>query len=167
MLSESQGGQNEGLEQLARQVSELMVDVRGLAWELRPSVLDDLGIVPALRTYIEIFSQHYGMNVQFDCQLRKRPRIEVETTIYRIVQEALTNVGKYAGVSDAYVRLSEVEDAVEVVVEDKGQGFDREHAGRGVGLFSMEERARAVAGRLRIRSAVGEGTTIRLIVPIS
>ncbi len=156
---------NQGLEQLGREVSQLMSEVRGLAWELRPSVLDDLGIVPALRTYIANFGKHYGMTVRFDCDLRKRPDLLVETTIYRIVQEALTNVGKYAGASEAVVTLRDEGTHVEATVSDDGVGFVREEAGRGVGLFSMEERARAVAGELRIVSAPGQGTTVRLKVP--
>lgn len=158
---------NPGLEPLGRDVSRLMAEVRGLAWELRPSVLDDLGIVPALRTYVSNFEKHYGMKLRFDCDLRKRPTLLVETTIYRIVQEALTNVGKYAGASEAVVTLRDAGTHLEASVSDDGVGFAREEAGRGVGLFSMEERARAAGGELRIVSAPGQGTTVRLKVPAS
>ncbi|MFC5531424.1 PAS domain-containing sensor histidine kinase [Cohnella yongneupensis] len=162
MLSE---GKDAGLEQLGREVSQLMAEVRGLAWELRPSVLDDLGIVPALRTYIDNFERHYGIKVRFDNELRKRPSLLAETTIYRIAQEALTNAGKYAGVSEAAVRLRSLGDTIEVTIADGGKGFAQAEAGRGVGLFSMEERARAVGGELRIVSSPGQGTTIVLKVP--
>ncbi|WP_177244206.1 sensor histidine kinase [Cohnella sp. OV330] len=157
--------EDEGLTMLGQQVSQLMSEVRGLAWELRPSVLDDLGIVPALRTYIEHFESHYGIRVSFDCNLKRRPQLLAETTIYRVVQEALTNVGKYAGVSEAFVSLEEADGQVRAVIEDKGAGFSRATAGSGVGLFSMEERARAVAGELRIASDPGRGTTVTLAVP--
>ncbi|KIL36101.1 histidine kinase [Cohnella kolymensis] len=163
MISE---GADKGLENLGREVSQLMAEVRGLAWELRPSVLDDLGIVPALRTYIENYEQHYGIRVHFDCNLRKRPNLLIETTIYRVVQEALTNVAKYADVFEACVAVRDHGDHLEAVVEDRGIGFSREKKGRGVGLFSMEERARAVAGELRVRSQPGEGTAVKLKVPI-
>ncbi len=162
MLSE---GKDAGLEQLGGQVAQLMVEVRGLAWELRPSVLDDLGIVPALRTYIDNFERHYGIRVSFDCDLRKRPSLLAETTIYRVVQEALTNAGKYAEVTEASVTLRGLGDTIEVIIEDRGKGFDRENAGRGVGLFSMEERARAVSGRIRIVSSPGTGTKVSLQIP--
>lgn len=162
----SEGG-DQGLENLGREVSQLMAEVRGLAWELRPSVLDDLGIVPALRTYIENYERHYGIRVHFDCNLRKRPNLLIETTLYRVVQEALTNVGKYADVSEAFVTLREYEGHIEAVVEDKGVGFSREQRGQGVGLFSMEERARAVSGELRIHSEPGQGTVVRLKVPVT
>lgn len=158
-------GKDAGLEQLGREVAQLMSEVRGLAWELRPSVLDDLGIVPALRTYIENFERHYGMRVRFDCELRKRPPLLVETTIYRIVQEALTNAGKYAETSDASVTLVDLGEFLEVEIADAGKGFSRDNAGRGVGLFSMEERARAVSGELKISSSPGQGTRVLLKVP--
>ncbi|WP_123043601.1 PAS domain-containing sensor histidine kinase [Cohnella candidum] len=160
----SEGG-GEGLEALGREVSQLMTEVRGLAWELRPSVLDDLGVVPALRTYIENFGEHYGISVRFEYNLRKRLNLLAETTIYRIVQEAMTNIGKYAGVSEAWVTIRDLGDKVETVIEDRGAGFDPKESRKGVGLFSMEERARAVSGELQIRSEPDRGTVVRLTVP--
>lgn len=157
--------EDEGLAMLGQQVSQLMAEVRGLAWEMRPSVLDDLGIVPALRTYIGHFESHYGIKVRFECGLRRRPSLLAETTIYRVVQEALTNIGKYAGVSEASVSLTEEEGQVRAVIEDRGVGFVRTSTGAGVGLFSMEERARAVSGELKLRSEPGGGTTVTLSVP--
>ncbi|RKP53228.1 PAS domain S-box protein [Cohnella endophytica] len=159
-------GGDANLEALGRQVSQLMEEVRGLAWELRPSVLDDLGVVPALRTYIDNFERHYGIRVRFDCDLRTRPDLLAETTIYRVVQEALTNVGKYADVSEAFVTLHGKGSYVEATVSDRGVGFQREQSARGVGLFSMEERARAVSGELLVRSEPGQGTIVTLKVPV-
>lgn len=153
------------LDSLRSSVAGIIEDVRGLAWELRPSVLDDLGVVPAIRSYIESYSNHYGIQVHFTCTLRTRLKANQETTIYRIIQEALTNLAKYAGVSEARVKLLEHEDDVEVLVEDEGAGFDREAVTQGVGLFSMEERARAAGGRFAIRSRPGEGTRVTLMVP--
>lgn len=140
-----------GLEQLRQTVSFIMQDVRGLAWELQPSVLDDLGVVPAIRTYIN-FSQHYGIEVHLECNLRKRLNVQKEATIYRVIQEALTNIGKYAGVSEANVIVRENDAQVEVLIEDKGKGFIRDGDMKGTGLFSMEERARGVSGQLNIRT---------------
>jgi two-component system sensor histidine kinase NreB len=161
----SEGG-DPGLRTLGQQVAQLMAEVRGLAWELRPSVLDDLGVVPALRTFIENFESHYGIRVHFSSDLRKRPNLLAETTIYRVVQEALTNVGKYAGVSEAFVTLRDCGTELEAEVMDRGAGFEAGQRGRGVGLFSMEERARAISGELRVRSTPGNGTIIRLKVPV-
>jgi len=154
-----------GLDTLRRDVSHLMSDVRGLAWELRPSVLDDLGVVPALRTYMDNYSNHYGIKVHFTSDLRRRLGILEETTIYRVIQEALTNIGKYADVSEADVTVSDRGSYIEAAVEDRGKGFTRGKETKGVGLFSMEERARAIGGELNVSSAPGAGTRITLTVP--
>ncbi|MFC4597622.1 PAS domain S-box protein [Cohnella hongkongensis] len=159
------GGQYEHLNKVREQIANLMADVRGLAWELRPSVLDDLGVIPALRTYLETYTKHYGIQVAFSSNLKKRLSIQVETTIYRVIQEALTNVGRYADVSEASVDVRDTGGCVEIVVEDKGRGFVRDGSKEGVGLFSMEERARAIGGELRIRSVPGSGTRVSLIIP--
>lgn len=155
------------LEQLREDVSFIMQDVRNLAWELRPSVLDDLGVVPAIRTYIGNYSGHYGIRVSFECSLRKRLDVQKETTIYRVIQEALTNVAKYADVSEAKVTVREENNEVEVCIEDKGRGFARSNDMKGVGLFSMEERARGAGGQLKIDSELGRGTAVTLILPIT
>lgn len=161
------GGQGEqsDLEKLRGDVSALMEEVRGLAWELRPSVLDDLGVKPAIRTFTENYTQHFGIKVDVDLQLASRLGTLKETVIYRVIQEALTNVAKYAGVESAEVRIEEREDDVEVCIRDEGAGFVRSAGENGVGLFSMEERAGSVNGHLAIQSVPGEGTTVRLIIP--
>jgi len=142
-----------------------MEDIRSMARELRPSVLDDLGVGPAVRTYVENYSAHYGIDVRLVIELRGRPAIAAETTIYRVVQEALTNIAKYADVDECEVTIKETDDKVETIVRDEGAGFDPSVSRTGVGLFSMEERARAVGGSLVIRSAPDKGTEVRLIVP--
>ncbi|ALS25141.1 PAS domain-containing sensor histidine kinase [Paenibacillus naphthalenovorans] len=150
---------------LRNRVAGIIEDVRGLAWELRPSVLDDLGVVPAIRSYIDSYSNHYGIKVHFDCNLRRRLEAKKETTIYRVIQEALTNLAKYADVAEARVRFHEFDDYIEVSVEDQGKGFIRGTGAKGVGLFSMEERARSVHGQFSVQSKPGEGTKVTLIVP--
>lgn len=163
-----QKGDAEGLSRVRQNVSTIIEEVRELAWELRPSVLDDLGVVPALRTYIENFSSHYGIRVAFDCNLRKRLGNAKETAMYRIIQEALTNLGKYAGVEEAEVSVRETAESVVVTVADRGSGFARRSGGgrKGVGLFSIEERARGVGAKLDVETEPGKGTTVRLVVPI-
>ncbi|MCI3920880.1 PAS domain-containing sensor histidine kinase [Paenibacillus sp. TRM 82003] len=161
-----QEGDASGLSRVRQNVSHIIEEVRELAWEMRPSVLDDLGVVPAIRTYIENFSNHYGMRVAFDCNLNKRLDNAKETAIYRIIQEALTNLGKYAGVDEAEVALRQSHGEVVVTVVDRGAGFTRTAGKKGVGLFSIEERARGVGAKLTIESEPGKGTTVRLVVPI-
>jgi PAS domain S-box-containing protein len=155
----------EELRGLRREVAGVMEDIRSMARELRPSVLDDLGVGPAVRTYVENYSAHYGIDVRLAIDLRGRLGIAAETTIYRVVQEALTNIAKYADVDECEVSIRETDDAVEAVVRDEGAGFDPSASRTGVGLFSMEERARTVGGTLAIRSAPDKGTEVRLVVP--
>lgn len=153
------------LEQLRKDVTFIMEDIRSLAWELRPSVLDDLGVVPAIRTFLDNYSSHYGIEVEFNCNLRGRLGIEKETVIYRVAQEALQNIGKYAEADQAKLTIHETESEVTVTVEDEGRGFVRTRHTKGVGLFSMEERARGVGGSLTIESIPGKGTKVQLAVP--
>ncbi|WP_028590402.1 sensor histidine kinase [Paenibacillus massiliensis] len=159
------GNADSKLAQLRKQVTSIMEDVRGLAWELRPSVLDDLGVVPAVRTYIENYTKHYGITVQFQCNLRKRLEIKKEIVMYRIVQEALTNIARYADVSEAQVILEDRGTEVWSCIQDKGAGFTPGTSSSGVGLFSMEERARSVGGLLIIDSQPGNGTRVELTMP--
>lgn len=154
------------LEQMQEEATHLIQEVREISWELRPSVLDDLGLVPAIRSFLVRFSDHYKIDVDFDCMLNQRLRSNPEVTIYRIIQEALTNVRKYADVGQVTVTIRELDDSVRVMVEDRGRGFNREKQSSGVGLFSMEERARSVGGTLIVHSIPMEGTRVILEVPI-
>ncbi|MEK8129182.1 PAS domain-containing sensor histidine kinase [Paenibacillus filicis] len=164
--SEDGGETASELEKLRRSVSGIMEEVRGLAWEIRPSVLDDLGVVPAIRTFVENYQGHYGIEVHLECSLRTRLGLQKETTVYRVIQEALTNVAKYADVSEVWVTVRETESQVETRVEDRGQGFARRStAAKGVGLFSMEERARGAGGMLTVSSEPGQGTVVMLSLP--
>ncbi|MEX1030894.1 MAG: PAS domain S-box protein [Paenibacillaceae bacterium] len=152
------------LEEIRRNVAFIIEDVRGLAWELRPSVLDDLGVVPAIRTFLDNYSEHSGIKVQFQSNLKSRLHAHLETVIYRVIQEALTNVSKYADVSDAHVSIVEADECIEVFIEDHGKGFTRHSQTKGVGLFSMEERVRGIGGQLIIESTPGQGTKVMLSV---
>jgi PAS domain S-box-containing protein len=154
------------LDQMQEEAAQLIEEIREISWELRPSVLDDLGLVPAIRSFLTRYSEHYAIDVYFDCVLGCRLPINIELTIYRIIQEALTNVRKYAEVTEASVTLRELESSVRVMIEDKGKGFDAKVQTRGVGLFSMDERARSVGGELSIVSAPGKGTKIIMDVPV-
>lgn len=153
------------LQQMQTEATELIEEIREISWELRPSVLDDLGLVPAIRSFLSRYSDHYNIDVYLECVLNRRLDISIELTIYRIIQEALTNVRKYAIVSEARVTVREMDDLVRVMIEDKGQGFDLQRQSLGVGLFSMDERARSVGGELSILASPGKGTKIILEVP--
>jgi PAS domain S-box-containing protein len=150
------------LEQMQREATQLIEEIRDISWELRPSVLDDLGLVPAIRSFLSRFSENYHIDVFFECMLKRRLDISIELTIYRIIQEALTNIRKYADVSEAAVTVRDFDQSVRVMIEDKGRGFEIGSQTRGVGLFSMDERARAVGGELTINSSPGKGTRVIL-----
>jgi signal transduction histidine kinase len=148
-------------------VRSTLQDVRQLAVELRPTALDDFGLVPALERLTEAFGEQTGMAVTFESTLGDRLPPEVETALYRIVQEALTNVVKHARARSVSVVLGEKAHAATLVVEDDGGGFDpaRPRDG-GLGLLGMRERIELVGGRLTVESRPGAGTTLVAEVPI-
>lgn len=154
------------LHQMEKEATDLIEEVREISWELRPSVLDDLGLVPAIRSFLARYSTHYAIDVYFEFVLNRRLEISIELTIYRIIQEALTNIRKYAEVVEATVTVREMDDVVRVMIEDNGMGFDIDKQAVGVGLSSMAERARSVNGELFIHAVPGKGTKIILEVPI-
>jgi two-component system, NarL family, sensor histidine kinase DevS len=143
-------------------------DVRRLAVELRPKALDDFGLVPAVERLVQTFGEATGVEVQLEARLSaERLPAVVETTLYRTVQEGLTNIAKHAGAHRVSVLLMRRDGAVTVVIEDDGQGFAAEdvEAGDGMGLDAMRERVALLDGRLAIESAPGGGTTLVVEVP--
>jgi signal transduction histidine kinase len=143
-------------------------DVRRLAVELRPKVLDDFGLVPALERLTETFADQTGIAVRFESGLgAERLPAEVETALYRIVQESLTNIVKHAHARTISIALTRKPGAVAVVVEDDGQGFDpTDVRDGGYGLEGMRERVGLLDGRLQVESGEGAGTTLVAEVPV-
>jgi two-component system, NarL family, sensor histidine kinase UhpB len=154
-------------------VRELVVatlhDVRRLAVELRPKVLDDFGLVPALERLTETFAAQTGLRVRFESGLSDaRLPAEVETALYRIVQESMTNIVKHSHARSISVALVRKAGAAAAVIEDDGDGFDPEVVREGgFGLEGMRERVGLLDGRLQIESTPGEGTTIVAEVPLA
>jgi two-component system, NarL family, sensor histidine kinase DevS len=142
-------------------------DVRGLAVELRPSALDDFGLTAALERLAETFRERAGIEVALEARLgdaRLDPALE--TTLYRIVQEALTNVLKHAEARRVSISLVRKGGSISAVVEDDGRGFDPEATRReALGLAGMRERVGLVGGRITIESAPGAGTSLAVEVP--
>ncbi|MBI4013342.1 MAG: GAF domain-containing protein [Candidatus Rokubacteria bacterium] len=151
-------------------VSDLIARVRELSLNLRPAMLDDLGLLPALLWHVERYTAQTGIRVAFGHEgLEGRLPPDVETAAYRIVQEALTNVARHAGVRTAAVRLWAHQDALGVQVEDSGTGFEpatvlAERASSG--LCGMRERAELLGGRLIVESAPGAGTRLWAHLPL-
>jgi len=155
-------------ERLRELVLQALKDVRRLAVELRPKALDDFGLIPALKRLGTGFSEQTGIRVEVESLLGDdRLPSEIETALYRIVQESLTNVVKHARAGSVSVLVTRKSGSVIAVIEDDGRGFDA-GAGRdeGLGLVGMEERVALLDGRLQIESSEGAGTTIVAEVPL-
>jgi signal transduction histidine kinase len=145
-------------------------DVRRLAVELRPKALDDFGLVPTLERLTSTFEEQTGIATQLESRLpESRLPSEIETVLYRVVQEALTNVVKHARAEHVSVILQAKPGRVAVVIEDDGRGFAAEgaQAGDGIGLLGMRERVALVGGRLELETSEGGGTTIVVEVPVA
>lgn len=145
--------------------------LRHLITELRPAALDDLGLVPALEALARRAHAVDGLQVETQIQLEAAPNRrldpELESTIYRVVQEALTNVGHHAQATRAVVRVLERGDVIDVEVIDDGRGLAAEHGSGGFGLSGMRERAELVGGNLTLRGSPGAGTAVRLTIPLA
>jgi signal transduction histidine kinase len=151
-------------------VETLSNDIRRIAYELHPSSLDHLGVTVALRSYIREFTEREGIPVRFTS--RKVPAkipAEIASTLYRIVQEALRNVAKHAGKTSVSVALTGDPNQLSLTIQDHGIGFDvnsLQDKG-GLGLISMQERARLVHGDFSLETLPGRGATITVHVPLS
>jgi PAS domain S-box-containing protein len=169
----------ESLEEIRQKAAEVRAlaakplgDIQRLIRALRPVILDDLGLVAALERHVKGFAAATGLHAEFYARGLEGLRLpsSLETSLYRILQEGLTNVAKHARARHVSVILQRRGAAVSLIVEDDGQGFDvaaaKGRAGGGVGLLGMEERAFLLGGTVRIESAPGAGTTIVVEVPL-
>lgn len=157
---------HKSLLQLQNLTERLVEDAHHLAWELRPTALDDLGLEIALSNYVEKWSERNSITLDFHSGLNKlRLPPPVETAVFRIVQEALTNVLKHAQASRVSVMLEYRYDELLVIVEDNGRGFQPEVETDGLGLIGIHERVALVKGKLNIESAPGLGTTLAIRIP--
>ncbi len=152
---------------LRRLVVSTLQDVRRLAVELRPTALDDFGLLPALKRLGQTVSERRGLDVQVEARLGSaRLQAETETAVYRIVQEALTNVVKHADARHVSILVTRKNRSVSVMIEDDGKGFELEGAGSaGLGLLGMQERVALLDGSLVVESSPGQGTTLVLELP--
>ena len=150
-------------------VDEAIRQTRSLALDLRPSVLDDLGVAAALQQLASQYAARGGLEIRLDTQALERVKVPpaVQTACFRLVQEAFTNIARHAGARRVDVTIRAAGGAIEIVVRDDGRGFDvavarkPAGAGAGLGLLGMEERISLAGGQLTIESAPGSGTTIR------
>ncbi len=162
----------EQLEEVAQQISR---EVDTLAWELRPTVLDDVGLDAALANHLEKWSKRSGVSVDFHSTGLADRRLppQIETAIYRLAQEALTNIIKHAQATNVGVILERRDGQVSVIIDDDGCGFAVESLlttpaeGRRMGILGMQERTTLVGGTLNIESSPGAGTTIFVRIPLT
>jgi signal transduction histidine kinase len=144
--------------------TELVRSVRELTLQLRPRVLDDLGLKPALEWQTQLFQRQTGITVELELSLpAARLPTELETTVFRVVQEALTNVARHSGAPAAIVTVTADDSALQVEISDRGRGFDAEAALKrrdSLGLAGLAERVRLAGGELELVSRAGEGTRL-------
>jgi signal transduction histidine kinase len=163
------------LDQAVEMITHGIANLRALITDLRPAALDSLGAEPALRALASRVEAQAGVSIELDARLAyeqgridRRHVPELEAVIYRLVQEALTNVVKHADASTVRIEVVDSDDDVRVDVEvrDDGRGFDPKQMNDGFGLLGMRERVGLVNGTLDVRSELGEGTTVRARIPI-
>lgn len=155
-------------------ISKAIVEARRIAHDLRPTTLDDFGLIPALRILCQEFSKITGVKIKFQVSPsleRIDPKIEI--AIYRIVQESFNNISKYAEASEVHLDLYRKDEQVFVRVKDNGKGFDADNiiktkkAGGGFGLLNMKERAELIGGKVEILSTPGHGTELLLEINLN
>jgi PAS domain S-box-containing protein len=162
----------EHLQEIARRLDS---EVSYLVWELRPTVLDDLGFTSALRAFVQEWMRHFEIRADHQIATISKRRFDpqTETHLYRIAQEALNNVAKHANATQVSVVLEKRGEGIILIIEDDGVGFVPgkisvpEKSGNGLGLLGMQERATLIGGDVEIESAPGNGTTIYVRVPFA
>jgi PAS domain S-box-containing protein len=171
IASELPGHARERLEQVSLLLDQVTERLRRLSHELRPIVLDDLGLVPALEFLAEGVSKRTGLAVTIEASMERRPPASIETALYRIIQETLTNAGKHAQARCVAIRLQQDDGMISCSVGDDGVGFDpsavcHTKAQSGLGLIGIRERLAGLGGTLSIRTGVDRGTTLEMTIPL-
>jgi signal transduction histidine kinase len=159
-----------GFHQVRGHLDTIETQLRRLAHELRPTLLDDLGLLPALQSLAQRVAERTGLCIRVDSALAGRLTPAVETALYRIMQEGLTNITRHAAATHVDLQLWRDDERVHGRLHDDGVGFAVEHVvgqtgARGLGLLGIRERLEALGGTLQIISAPGQGTTLQITLP--
>ncbi len=161
----------QGIDRLKKSITSELEALHTLAMDLRPSVLDDLGLIPAIQMSVDRFRQRYATEIRlrFLGDMEERTDPCVETCIYRIIQESLTNMAKYAQASEASIFLERKTETIRGGIEDNGIGFDHEtiDAAKSMGIYGMRERIQLLGGKFAINSEHGLGTMISFEIPVA
>lgn len=153
-------------------VRSSLTDVRKIIFDLRPMVLDDLGLRPAIKRYLSNYNEQYGLQIEYlFFGQQRRLNSTVEVALFRIIQEMVTNIRKHARAKNAVVKIELLRKKINIYVKDDGIGFDLDTAmtdkdGEGYGLIGMRERIQLLKGEMNIISAPGQGTSISVSVPL-
>ncbi len=168
LLEQDHNAAAEEIEELAELAQANIQDIRRLIQNLRPAALDELGLVPALREYLARCQREHGLVIEFTADEGERLPAPMETTLFRITQEALNNVVRHAQARRVEVALRRGEAHVTLRVADDGRGFDPEapQPGTHLGLWSMRERVEQLGGQFQVESVPGAGTTVRAAIPL-
>jgi signal transduction histidine kinase len=152
--------------------NQTITAMRQLSMDLRPAMLDELGLIPTLRWYAQNFSKRLGIDSQFQAiGFEEKLPSQIETAFYRIVQEALNNISKHAEASQVEISLEQKDSTIYASIIDNGRGFDLdkvlhpESPERGFGIIGMQERISFLGGKIDIQSRPGFGTRIHIEVP--
>jgi len=161
------------LSDLKKMVNKVFQQTKGFIFDLRPMILDDLGLLPTVRRYIQTFQETSGIQVDLQVLGRERRLLpHVEVALFRIIQEALTNASQGGHATSVKVNMDLEGDTIDVVVEDDGIGFNVEealvkaHERRSLGLAMMLERAEMLGGKIEWESQLGQGTKVHLEIPV-
>jgi signal transduction histidine kinase len=165
-------GLKQTISRTRRLVEKSVNIVHRFARELRPTLLDDLGLVPALHSFMKDFTKRTGIHIRFTASAGlERLDSARRTVLYRVAQSALTNVAQHAQASRVKVSVRKLQDAVRMEIHDDGKSFEVERVlfakrHKRLGLLGMRERVEMVGGRFGVESAPGKGTTIRVQIPL-
>ena len=169
-IPESPAEANQQLHELMNSASEIGADLHTLSHRLHSSTLERLGLAAGVAAFCKEFTAQQGIQVVFSHEdVSRSVSPDVALCLFRIVQEGLRNVKKHSGAGNAQVQLERVDDAIHLLISDKGQGFDLKEAaeGRGLGLWSMRERVQLVGGQFEIHSDTQKGTRIAVWAPLT
>ncbi|RYF95986.1 MAG: PAS domain-containing sensor histidine kinase, partial [Chitinophagaceae bacterium] len=159
----------EKMDELNLMMDDMIKTVRKIATDLRPSLLDDLGLGAALEWHLSEFEKRAGIDVHYEGLPQELPlSVTIKTGLFRIVQESLTNVARYAKAKKVLVTLKHIDDILSLTIRDDGVGFDPAELAtkKSFGIVGMRERSAMMSGKYSILSSPGQGTTVKVIVPL-
>ena len=159
-----------GIDEILKQIDNCLNIVRKISYELRPAILDDLGIIEALDWYAMEFEKRTGIKTEFKARSVELKLPEVQAIgLFRIFQESLTNVARHSNSKTVSSSLHVKKKSVELTIKDKGKGFEKSAlaSSKKLGLLGMKERTLLMNGNCEILSTLGKGTVVKITIPIS